>query len=159
MLVGAEDAWYVADFIKEQNIPVLLDEVHSLPRRTDEDIDMPYRLPGLLHQKGILVGLTYNSLQSSRNLPFFAGTAAAYGMDKEEALKLVTSNTAQILGIGGTTGTLKAGLDANLVVSKGDLLDMRGNDITHAFIQGRQLNLDGKQQALYERFKAKYDSK
>ena len=80
-------------------------------------------------------------------------------MDKEEALKLVTSNTAKILGIDNSTGMLKAGLDANLVVSEGDLLDMRTNQLTHAFIEGRKLILDGKQQALYKRFKDKYESK
>lgn len=158
VLVDAEEALYAADFLKENNIPVLLAEVHRLPSRTDEDIDLPYRLPGLLHEKGILVGLTYSSLQSSRNLPFFAGTVSAYGLNKEEALKLVTSNTAKILGIEHKTGTIKPGLDANLVISEGDLLDMRSSILTHAFIEGRELNLDGKQQLLYERFREKYSS-
>ncbi len=157
VLVGARDAYYAMDFIKENDVAVLLDEVHRLPNRTDEDFDLPYRLPGILHKNGILVGLTYPSLQSSRNLPFFAGTVSAYGLDKEEALKLVTSSTAKILGISDRTGTLKVGLDANLVVSEGDLLDMRTNQLTHAFIQGKALNLEGKQQALYKRFKAKYE--
>ncbi|MGB3468936.1 MAG: amidohydrolase family protein, partial [Cyclobacteriaceae bacterium] len=120
---------------------------------------LPYRLPGILHKGGVLVGLTYNSLQSSRNLPFFAGTASNYGMDKEEALKLITSNTAKILGIEDRTGMLKEGLDANIVVSEGDLLDMRTNKLVYAFIEGRQLMLDGKQQALFDRFKKKYESK
>lgn len=158
VLVDATDALYVADFLKENKIPVLLDEVHRLPGRTDDDIDLPYRLPGLLHEKGVLVGLTYSSLQSSRNLPFFAGTVSAYGLDKEESLKLITSNTAKILGIDNRTGTIKTGLDANLVISEGDLLDMRTSILTHAFIEGRQLNLDGKQQLLFDRFKEKYES-
>lgn len=158
VLVDAEEALHAVDFLKENNIPVLLAEVHRLPSRTDDDIDLPYKLPGLLHKQGVLVGLTYSSLQSSRNLPFFAGTVSAYGLDKEEALKLVTSNTAKILGIEDKTGTIKPGLDANLVISEGDLLDMRSSVLTHAFIEGRELNLDGKQQLLYERFKEKYDS-
>lgn len=156
VLVGARDAYYCTSFIKEHNVPILLDMVHRLPSREDEDVDLSYKLPGLLHNQGIKVGLTYPSLQSSRNLPFFAGTAVAYGLDKEEALKLVTSNTADILGIGTMTGTISEGKDANLVVSEGDLLDMRTSKVQHAFIKGREIELEGKQQLLYDRFKRRY---
>ncbi|MEQ9302003.1 MAG: amidohydrolase family protein [Cyclobacteriaceae bacterium] len=156
VLVGARDAYYCTSFIKEHNVPILLDMVHRLPSREDEDVDLSYKLAGLLHNQGIKVGLTYPSLQSSRNLPFFAGTAVAYGLDKEEALKLVTSNTAEILGIGAMTGTISEGKDANLVVSEGDLLDMRTSKVKHAFIKGRSIQLEGKQQVLYDRFKRKY---
>jgi hypothetical protein len=157
VIVGGSDAWYARQFLKEHDIPVILEKLHRLPDRPEEDVDLPYKLPFLLDQEGILVGLSYrNELQSSRNLPFLAGTAAAYGLGKEEALKLVTINNARILGIEETTGTLEVGKDANIVVSEGDLMDMRTNQIGMAFIQGRQLNLEGKQQMLYKRYKDKY---
>ncbi|MTI30598.1 amidohydrolase family protein [Xanthovirga aplysinae] len=156
VLVGAEDAWLVKDFIKENNIPVILSNLHRLPSRPEEDVDLPFKLPYLLHQEGILVGLGYQGVMSSRNLPFFAGTAAAYGLNKEEALQMVTSNTAQILGIADKTGTLETGKDANLVISEGDLLDMRTNNLERAYIQGRQIQLDAKQQKLFEKYKDKY---
>ncbi len=156
VLVGGADAYYTIDFLKEQNIPILLDMVHRLPSRSDEDVDLPYRLPGILHKAGLLVGLTYDKIVSSRNLPFFAGTVAAHGLDPEEALSLITANTAKILGIEERTGTLTTGKDANIVVCDGDLLDMRSNIVQYAFIEGRKLNLEGKQQRLYQRFKQKY---
>jgi len=71
---------------------------------------------------------------------------------------MITSNTAQILGIDGTTGTLENGKDANIVVSEGDILDMRTSKVTSAFIMGKGIILDGKQQMLYDRFKRKYES-
>lgn len=157
VLVGAEDAWYARDLIKENNIPVLLSDVHRRPDREGEDIDLPYKLPGMLHNAGIKVGLTYTALRSARNLAFYAGTAAAYGITKEEALAMVTSNTAEILGIADRTGTLEQGKDANIVVSSGDLLDMRTNKVEYSFIQGRQVKLDGLQQRLYEKYKNKYE--
>lgn len=159
VLTGAEDVWYVKDLLKTYDVPVLLDNVHRVPNRPEEDIDLPYKLPRLLHEEGILVGLTYSSgmLANSRNLPFFAGTVAAHGLDKEEALKLVTSNTAKILGIADRTGTLESGKDANIVVSDGDLLDMGSNRIAYSFIQGREIQLEALQQRLYEKFKAKYE--
>ncbi|RED95635.1 amidohydrolase family protein [Marinoscillum furvescens] len=159
VLTGAEDVWYVKDLLKAHNVPVLLENVHRVPNRPEEDIDLPYKLPRLLHEEGILVGLTYSSgmLANSRNLPFFAGTVAAHGLDKEEALKLITSNTAKILGIDDRTGTLEEGKDANIVVSDGDLLDMGSNQIAYSFIQGREVELEALQQRLYEKFKAKYE--
>ena len=157
VVVGASNANHVMDFLKDNNIPVLLAKVHRLPEFDEEDVDMPFKLPAILTEKGITVGLIHSGdVQSSRNLAFYAGTAASYGLEKEEALKLVTSNPAKILGIDKTTGTIEIGKDANIVVSEGDLLDMRTNKLEYAFIQGRQANLEGKQQLLYERYKEKY---
>ena len=157
VLVGANDALYAIDFILENDLPVLLNNLHRVPSRNHEDIDLPYKLPYLLQKEGVLVGLTASgSLHSQRNLPFLAGTAAGYGLGKEEALKLITSNNAKILGIDNVTGTIMVGKDANIIISKGDILDMKSSVIEYAFITGRKVNLDGKQQILYDRFKRKY---
>ena len=118
-----------------------------------------YKLRGdyqsyLLHKEGILVGLTASgSLHSQRNLPFLAGTAAGYGLSKSDALKMITYNNAKILGIDNITGSLEVGKDANIIVSEGDILDMRSSKIEMAFIKGKKINLNGKQQILYDRFK------
>ena len=157
VLVGANDALYAIDFILENDLPVLLNNLHRVPSRNHEDVDLPYKLPYLLQKEGVLVGLTASgSLHSQRNLPFLAGTAAGYGLGKEEALKLITSNNAKILGIDNVTGTITIGKDANIIISKGDILDMKSSVIEYAFITGRKVNLDGKQQILYDRFKRKY---
>jgi imidazolonepropionase-like amidohydrolase len=95
----------------------------------------------------------------SRNLSFNAGTAATYGLTKEEALSSITLNTAKILGIDNVTGSIEAGKDANILISTGDILDMRGNQLTQIFIQGRTVSLDNKQLQLYERYKHKYGIK
>lgn len=160
VVTGGEGALEVADFLKENNIPVILSEVHRLPTRTEDDVWLPYKLPFLLKQAGVLVGLTYNeTLNRSRNLPFIAGTSAAYGLTKEEALMLITSNNARILGIDSKVGTLEKGKQATLVVSKGDLLDMRTSQVIHAFIQGKKIDLDNKHSQLYKKYKDKFDNK
>ena len=161
VIVGAEDADKVAGFLQENNVPVILSPLHRLPNREDEPVDLPYRLPGILQKAGVLVSLSYaDEWWRTRNLPFLAGTAVGFGVtDREEALKMVTANTAKILGIDGQVGTLETGKQATLVVSKGDILDMRTNVIEQAFIQGRQLNLDDKHKRLYNKFKAKYGQK
>jgi imidazolonepropionase-like amidohydrolase len=94
----------------------------------------------------------------ARNLPFYAGTAVAYGLPYEEAVRSLTQSPAKILGIDSTCGTLEVGKDATLFISTGDALDMRTNALTHAFIQGRSIVLRSKQTELYEKYKQKYDS-
>lgn len=156
-IVGGNGAYWVADFLKENKIPVILPSTHNLPTRADEDIDMPYKLPHLLTQAGVTVSLMDDgALHGGRNLGFYAGTAAAYGMSKEDALKTITSNTAKALGIDTRVGTLEVGKDATLFVSNGDALDYRGNVLTHAFISGKLMTLPGNQQELYERYSRKY---
>jgi hypothetical protein len=158
VLAGAdESAWAVKDFLKENNIPVLLSDPLSLPRYDYSDIRLPFKLAAMFRKEGILVALTY-SKQAYPNLPFAAGQTVAYGLTKEEALQTVTLNSAKILGIEDKTGSIEVGKDANIVVSTGDILDMSGNDIIYAFITGRNVNLDNKHKQLYNRFKAKFEN-
>jgi len=156
-IVGGSSALWVAEFLKENKIPVMVPATHNLPERADDDVDMPYKLPHLLTQAGVVVSIyDEGSLHGARNLGFYAGTAVAYGMDKEEALKTITSNTARALGVDNRVGTLEVGKDATLFVSAGDALDYRTNVLSHAFISGKLVTLPGNQEELYERYSKKY---
>ncbi len=156
-LISGPSAYYVADFLRENAVPVILPKTHNLPDRPDDDIDMPYKLPFLLSQAGVAVSLSSTGmLNLSRNLGFYAGTAAAYGMSKEDALKTITLNTAKALGIDNRVGSLEVGKDATLFVSTGDALDCKTNILTHAFISGKLVTLPGNQQELFERYLEKY---
>ncbi len=159
VLVHADGAEKVADLIKQNNIGVIIDRAHNLPNSEDEDYDLPFRRAKILVNKGILVGLGMEGgmeRMSTRNLPFYAGTYAAYGLGKEEALKLITSNTAKILGVDDKVGTIEVGKDATLFVSEGDALDMRTNIVLNAFIQGRKISLETHQTKLWKRYANKY---
>lgn len=157
VLVDATEVYHVKEYVKENNIPVILNDIHGMPSSSDGDIDEAFKLPYQLYQEGILFCLGYSSsLMSMRNLPFFAGTSVAYGMDKEEALKTITFNTAKILKIDDQFGSLEVGKQATFFISEGDALDMRTNKLTMAFIQGRKVTLDAMQQELYQKYKAKY---
>ncbi|WP_353777760.1 amidohydrolase family protein [Winogradskyella sp. 3972H.M.0a.05] len=159
VIVGGYDAYKVTDLLVENNIPVLLRRVHTRPNGEDADYDLPFRLAKLLVDKGVLVGLeTSGQMErmNSRNLPFYAGTTVAYGLTKEQALQLITSNTAKILGIDDNYGSLETGKSATLFISEGDALDMRTNLLTHAFIDGRQISLESHQTKLWKRYSEKY---
>jgi len=158
VIIGGYHAYKVANLLKTNNIPVLVTDTHQLPSLDDDDYDFPYKNPKLLADAGVLVGIQNGQPDNfqTRNLPFYAGQVVGQGMDKEEALKLITSNTAKILGVDKQLGTLEVGKDATLFISEGDALDMRTNNLTHAFISGRQISLETHQTELWHRYENKY---
>ncbi len=157
VIAGGSESWKVADVLAQKKIPVMLSETHDLPANADADIDQPYKTPALLQKAGVLFCISIpGGFWQERNLMFQAGTAVAYGLTKEEALAAITSNTAKILGVEDKIGTLEKGKSASLIVSTGDVLDMRTSDITHAFIDGREIDLSNKQKELNSKFLKKY---
>lgn len=160
VIVGGYEAYKVTAFLKSNKIPILVRRVHTTPEREDDDYDLPYKLPKLLVDAGLLVGLQANGRMermNTRNLPFYAGHLMGQGMNKEQALQLITGNTAKILGIDSTYGTLEKGKSATLFISEGNALDMRTNILTHAFINGRDVSLETHQTKLYKRYMNKYE--
>ncbi len=160
VIVGGSESFQIAPLLKQNNIPVILQQLHSLPTSEDDDIDQPFKTPTVLQKAGVLFAITDEDGQTTgRNLMFNAGTAASYGLSKEEALASITLNAAKILGIADKTGSIEVGKDANIIISEGDILDMKSSVVTKAFIQGRELSLDDKHKQLNERFKTKYGIK
>ncbi|MBF8149445.1 amidohydrolase family protein [Winogradskyella sp. F6397] len=157
-IVGGYQAGQIADFLKQNEVSVLLKRIHSRPELEDDDYDQPYKLAKKLVDAGVLVALEPSGQMermNSRNLPFYAGTTVAHGITKEQALQLITQNPAKILGIDDNYGTLEVGKSATLFISEGDALDMRTNQLTHAFIDGRHLSLETHQTELWKRYSKK----
>ena len=160
VIIGGSESYQIADLLKANNISVILDQCFNLPAMEDDDIDQPFKTPAALQKAGVLYCINDDDDNTRyRNLSYNAGIAATFGLTKEEALSAITLNAAKILGIDAKTGSIETGKDANIVVSEGDLLDMKSSVITDALIQGRQVNLDNKQKQLYERYKYKYSLK
>src|ERR1700730_4794534 len=160
VIVGGSDSWQIADLLKQKDVAVILSQPHSLPTLEDDDVDQPYKTAAMLQKAGVLFSITDNDAQTrGRNLPFNAGTAAAYGLTKEQALAAITLNAAKILGVADKTGSIEVGKDANIVISEGDILDMRKSMVTDAFIQARKIDLTDKQKLLDEKYEKKYQLK
>jgi imidazolonepropionase-like amidohydrolase len=159
VIVHGDEADKVADLLVKNNIAVVLERPHRNPENEDDAYDYTYTIAKNLTDKGVVVALGMEGQMermNTRNLPFYAGTFAAFGLDKEVALQLLTSNSAKILGIDDMVGTLEVGKVATLFVSEGDALDMRGNILTDAFIQGRKISLETHQTKLWKRYSNKY---
>ncbi|MCB9054291.1 MAG: amidohydrolase family protein [Chitinophagales bacterium] len=160
VIVGGSDSWQITDLLKKHNVAVILQQPHSLPTLLDDDVDQPYKTAAALQKAGVLFAISDDDGQTrGRNIAFNAGTAAAYGLTKEEALAAITLNAAKIMGISDKTGSIEVGKDANIIISDGDILDMRTSNVTDAFIQGRKIDLTDKQKQLYEKYEEKYDLK
>lgn len=158
VIQGGTESWKIVDFLKEKNVPVILNDVQQLPRRDDSDIDQPFKTPAVLQANGIKFAFSLNRQGSwnVRNLMFQAGQAVGHGLDKEAAISALTLNVAEILGIEDRVGSLEMGKDATFIVSKGDALDMRTSVITAAFMAGRTVDLGDKQKELYDKYMDKY---
>ena len=160
VVVGGSESWQIPDLLKQNNIAVVLQQEHALPSTEDDDIDQPYKTPSVLQKAGVVFSLNDSHEESRyRNLSFNAGTAAAYGLGKEFALQAITLNAAKVLGVSDKTGSLEVGKDANIVISEGDILDMKSSNVESAFIKGRMVSLNNKQKQLYERYIFKYGLK
>jgi len=156
VIVGGRESYLQTVLLRQYDIPVVLYKVHQLPVQEDDDIDQPFRIPSILQEAGITFCFAMDDMWNERNLPFQAGTAAAYGLPKEDAVKSITLNAAKILGIDDKLGSLEVGKQGTLIVTEGDLLDMRTSNVVHAFIEGRKVALRSRQIDLYEKFKQKY---
>lgn len=160
VLVGASESWQIAPLLKQHNVSVILEQMHSLPTTTDDDVDQPYKAAAALQKAGVLFAISDDDSQTrGRNLAFNAGTAVAYGLDKEQAIAAITLNAAKLMGVADKIGSIEVGKDANFIISSGDILDMATSNVTDAFIQGRKVNLDDKQKQLNDRFEQKYELK
>lgn len=160
VIVGGSDSWQIADLLKQTNVSVILGQPHSLPTLTDDDVDQPYKTAAMLQKAGVVFAINDDDGQTrGRNLPFNAGTAATYGLTKEQALQAITLNAAKVLGVEKQTGSIEVGKDANIIISEGDILDMRTSMVTDAFIQGRKIDLNDKQKQLNEKYIHKYGLK
>jgi len=143
----------VATLLKENDVPVIITGVMSLPQGEDDPYDQNYTLPSRLAAAGVRYAIsTGNSGSAVRDLPYHAGMAAAHGLPKEEALKAVTIYPAQLFGVSDRLGTIEPGKLANLVLTTGDMLEAR-TDTKALFIGGRPVPLDSKHTYLWEMFR------
>jgi imidazolonepropionase-like amidohydrolase len=162
VLVGGKESYKVLLELKKSGIPVMLNRVNDLPAREDDDLDVVFKLPALLQKDSILFCLQLEGdmeAMQSRNLPFNAGNASAYGLSKEEALAAISLNAAKIMGVSHILGSLEETKLASFVVSNGDLLDMKSNSVVMAFISGKPIQISNKQTELYLRYLNKYKLK
>jgi imidazolonepropionase-like amidohydrolase len=153
IILGGNEAWKVASLLKEKNVPVILTGIFSLPGREDDYYDALYENPSKLQQAGVRFCISTGDAGAEvRNLAQYAGMASAFGLSKADALKAVTLYPAQVLNVADRLGSIEPGKMANLVVTDGDLLEIRSH-IRYLFIDGRPVVLSSRHTELNDAFK------
>ena len=151
---GGADAWRMADELAKAGVPVVVDSPLDLPRRDDEPYDTEFANAGLLAKAGVKVVFNEGGDDGSnvRNLPHLAATAVTFGFPRDKAVAAMTLEPAKLLGVGDRLGSIEPGKDATLIVTDGDILDLRSR-VVAAYLDGRALDLMDKQKRLYDRYR------
>lgn len=149
---GVEQAWRVVDDIKKAGIPVIFGSLTDMPSKWEDGYDCLYQNPKVLNEAGVKIAFSSESSSLAKDLPYNASKAAAFGLERREALKAVTIYPAQIFGVDNLMGSLEKGKVANIVLADGDILELRTN-IKRVFIDGKEVDLSNKYTELLEKFK------
>jgi len=131
---------------------VIIGPVTDLPNNEDDDYDINYSHAAKLHKASVTFAFQTADAAYVRNLPYQAGTSAAFGLPKDEALKAVTIYPAQIFGVDKLLGSIEVGKMANLIVTDGDPLEFK-TSVKHMFINGKPVDLSSRHTKLYDKFK------
>jgi imidazolonepropionase-like amidohydrolase len=140
----------VLDKIASYHVPVIVGPIFDLPE-ANERFDSVYSLPGELQKRGVKVILASYNVSNSRNLPYSAGFAVAYGMPYDEAMKSITLNPAEAFGMGDKLGSLDTGKIANVVIADGDPLDVR-TSVKQVYINGVAVPMETRQTRLRDEY-------
>ena len=152
ILTGVAEGWRVADEIAKCGIPVITGGVLELPTRDYDRYDKAYANPGLLKKAGVKVAIKSESNNNNyRNLPYHAGFAVAYGMNKEDALKAITIIPAELFGVASKLGSIEVGKSATLFICNGDPFETK-TQVSHVFIEGWSMPMVSRQTELYNEF-------
>jgi imidazolonepropionase-like amidohydrolase len=153
IFTGVMEGWRVANEIANAGIPVVTGPVLEEPSRAYDRYDKGYANAGLMRKAGVKVSIRTNDRGNgnSRNLPYHAGFAAAYGMGREEALKAITIVPAEIYGVADKLGSIEVGKNATLFVCDGDPFETK-TQVKHVFIDGWQIPMVSRQTQLYDEF-------
>lgn len=159
ILHGGYDAPQCAALLTEHDVPVIIGGVTRLPLRRSEPYHYAYSLPARVRDAGLrfcIAGSGNDTASNARNLPYHAGTAAAFGLTPAEALRSITLAPAEILGVADRVGSLEAGKHATLFVTDGDPLDI-ATQVLQAYVQGRAVDLNDRHKQLYNKFKQRLE--
>lgn len=155
-LLGGIDAARCIELLRENEVAVILEGTQRLPNGRDDAYDEPFALPAMLAEAGISFAISANREPAfARNLPYHAAMAVAFGLPEDQALASMTLWPARILGVAEAVGSLEEGKDATLFIADGDILETPTH-VTHAWIQGRRLDLSSKHTKLWEKYKKRY---
>jgi imidazolonepropionase-like amidohydrolase len=154
ILVGGRDAWRLAAWLGEENIPVIYTHTFTLPQDDSMAYDTQFRAPSFLAERGVKVAFSTGDASLVKNIPYEAAQAIAYGMFEENALRGITLYPALLAGVADRLGSIESGKEATLFTTDGSVFDIRSN-VLRMWIAGEEVPLDSRHTRLYEKYRAR----
>ncbi|MEO1698472.1 MAG: amidohydrolase family protein [Planctomycetota bacterium] len=156
-VIGGRNVLQFTDVLKRHGVMVSIPGTHRLPGRRDRSYRSTYELPAALEERGVdwCMTMPIGASANARNLAYEAAAAIAHGLAEEAALRSITQSAARFLGVEDRVGTVEPGKQATLFLSDGSPFDLT-TKIERAWIGGREIVLEDKQTALYEKYRKKY---
>ena len=156
VIAGGRDAWREAAYLAEHRIPVAYEHVFTQPVRDTDPYDVHYSAPAILAKAGVLLAFSEGTEQfgasNIRNIPYSAAQARAFGLPYEDAVRGLTLNAAQMLGVSDRLGSIEPGKEATLFIADGDILDLKAQ-VKRMWIRGREVDLSSRHTRLYEKYR------
>ncbi len=156
VIAGGRDAWREAAYLAEHRIPVAYEHVFTQPVRDTDPYDVHYSAPAVLAKAGVLLAFSEGTEQfgasNIRNIPYSAAQARAFGLPYEDAVRGLTLNAAQMLGVSDRLGSIEPGKEATLFIADGDVLDLKAQ-VKRMWIRGREVDLSSRHTRLYEKYR------
>ncbi|KEH90815.1 amidohydrolase [Clostridium botulinum] len=125
----------IPEYVKKSGKPAIIGP--TLTSRSKIEVkNKTFKTPKVLHDNGVKIAImTDHPVIPIEYLPLCAGFAAKEGLEMREALKTITINSAEILGIDDKVGSLEVGKDADIVISDGNPLESTSK-IIYTIING-----------------------
>ncbi len=152
IIAGGRDAWLAAGLLATNHIPVIYEDAQNPPVRDVDAYDVQFKAPEVLRAAGVTVAFSIGGATLVKNMPYAAAQAVAFGLPADEAIKGLTLYPAQIAGVADKLGSIEVGKEATLIVTDGDLLDLRTN-VKRMWIAGQPVSLESRHTRLYEKYK------
>jgi imidazolonepropionase-like amidohydrolase len=162
-LSGASEAWKETALLKKSGIPVIIAAAgaSTLGANTTDNpwdpYDTPYVKAGLLAKAGVKFCFQSGGGSETMMLPFKVGEHCAYGLSRDDALKALTLNAAQIFGVADKLGSIEAGKMGNIIVTDGDPFELT-TTMRYVFIAGQPRKLASKHTMLRDKYMERLNS-
>ncbi len=153
MILGGAEAWKVSSRLASEKVAVLTGGLDNIPS-SFASLGQRQENAGLLAKAGVPLAILGSPGEAFnvRNIRQEAGSAVAYGLGWDAALRAVTLTVAEQFGVADRVGSLQPGRDANVVVWSGDPFEF-ATVAEHVFVKGRPVKRPSRQDELTEKYK------
>jgi imidazolonepropionase-like amidohydrolase len=155
VVYGAAEGWKVARQLADAKVPVVVAGLSNLPAGFDQ-LGATLENAARLQRAGVSVVIASvgeNDFKA-RTIRQHAGNAVANGLPWDAALRAVTLTPAESFGMAGAVGSLRSGLEANVVVWDGDPFEI-ATRAERVFVRGREGTAPSREQLLVERYRTR----